>query len=56
MSSYLPLGFELAAEILYPASEGTTSGLLNTAAQVPSPCLPSPSPEGAGWCRSWAWC
>ncbi len=34
MSGYLPLGFEFAAEITYPASEGTTSGLLNASAQV----------------------
>ncbi|XP_076313105.1 choline/ethanolamine transporter flvcr2a-like isoform X1 [Tachypleus tridentatus] len=34
MTGYLPLGFELAAEITYPESEGTSSGLLNASAQV----------------------
>lgn len=34
MTGYLPLGFEFAAEITYPASEGTSSGLLNASAQV----------------------
>ena len=33
MTSYLPVGFEFAAEITYPESEGTSSGLLNAAAQ-----------------------
>ena len=28
MTGYLPLGFEFAAEITYPESEGTSSGLL----------------------------
>uniref|UniRef100_A0A1I7XF20 MFS domain-containing protein n=1 Tax=Heterorhabditis bacteriophora TaxID=37862 RepID=A0A1I7XF20_HETBA len=34
MTGYLPIGFEFAAEITYPAAEGTTSGLLNASAQV----------------------
>lgn len=34
MTGYLPVGFEFAAEITYPASEGTSSGLLNASAQV----------------------
>ncbi|XP_028615911.1 feline leukemia virus subgroup C receptor-related protein 1 isoform X1 [Grammomys surdaster] len=34
MTGYLPLGFEFAVEITYPESEGTSSGLLNTAAQI----------------------
>ena len=34
MTGYLPVGFEFAAEITYPESEGTSSGLLNAAAQV----------------------
>ncbi|XP_061429582.1 heme transporter FLVCR1-like isoform X1 [Lethenteron reissneri] len=34
MTGYLPLGFEFAAEITYPESEGTSSGLLNAFAQV----------------------
>jgi len=34
MTGYLPLGFEFAAEITYPESEGTSSGLLNASAQV----------------------
>uniref|UniRef100_A0ACB8G9R1 Feline leukemia virus subgroup C cellular receptor n=1 Tax=Sphaerodactylus townsendi TaxID=933632 RepID=A0ACB8G9R1_9SAUR len=33
MTGYLPLGFEFAAEITYPESEGTSSGLLNASAQ-----------------------
>ena len=36
MTGYLPLGFEFAAEITYPESEGTSSGLLNASAQVGS--------------------
>ena len=36
MTGYLPLGFEFAAEITYPESEGTSSGLLNASAQVDS--------------------
>lgn len=34
MTGYLPVGFELAAEVTYPVSEGTSCGLLNTSAQV----------------------
>uniref|UniRef100_A0A7M4FTY4 FLVCR choline and putative heme transporter 2 n=1 Tax=Crocodylus porosus TaxID=8502 RepID=A0A7M4FTY4_CROPO len=34
MTGYLPLGFEYAAELTYPESEGTSSGLLNVSAQV----------------------
>ncbi|VDO95157.1 unnamed protein product [Schistosoma curassoni] len=34
MTGYLSIGFELAAELTYPESEGLSSGLLNTSAQV----------------------
>ncbi|XP_037680130.1 feline leukemia virus subgroup C receptor-related protein 1 [Choloepus didactylus] len=34
MTGYIPLGFEFAVEITYPESEGTSSGLLNAAAQI----------------------
>lgn len=34
MTGYLPVGFELAAEVTYPISEGTSCGLLNSSAQV----------------------
>ncbi|CAH8536590.1 unnamed protein product [Schistosoma turkestanicum] len=34
MTGYLSIGFELAAELTYPESEGLTSGLLNTSAQI----------------------
>lgn len=34
MTGLLPVGFELAAEITYPESEGTSAGLLNAASQV----------------------
>jgi hypothetical protein len=34
MTGYLPVGFEFAAELTYPEPEGTSSGLLNTSAQV----------------------
>lgn len=34
MTGYLPIGFELAAEVSYPQPEGTSAGLLNAAAQV----------------------
>lgn len=34
MTGYLPLGFEFAAEITYPESEATSSGMLNASAQV----------------------
>lgn len=27
MTGYLPIGFEFAAELTFPISEGTTSGL-----------------------------
>ncbi|KAG7260609.1 hypothetical protein CRUP_013221 [Coryphaenoides rupestris] len=36
MTGYLPLGFEFGVEITYPESEGTSSGLLNAFAQVPT--------------------
>lgn len=36
MTGYLPVGFEFAAELTYPESEGTSSGLLNASAQVSS--------------------
>jgi MFS transporter, FLVCR family, feline leukemia virus subgroup C receptor-related protein len=34
MTGYIPVGYELAAEITYPAPEGTSSGLLNCSAQI----------------------
>ncbi|XP_064514858.1 heme transporter FLVCR2 isoform X1 [Pseudopipra pipra] len=34
MTGYLPLGFEFAAELTYPESEGTSSGILNVSAQI----------------------
>lgn len=34
MTGYLPIGFEFAAELTYPISEGTSSGLLNASAQA----------------------
>lgn len=34
MTGYLPLGYEFAAELTYPESEGTSSGLLNVSAQI----------------------
>lgn len=34
MTGYLPIGFEFAAELTYPESESTSSGLLNAAAQI----------------------
>ncbi|XP_064455471.1 heme transporter FLVCR2-like isoform X2 [Ornithodoros turicata] len=34
MTGYLPLGFEFASELTYPAPEGTSSGILNASAQV----------------------
>ncbi|XP_061559978.1 feline leukemia virus subgroup C receptor-related protein 1 [Phycodurus eques] len=34
MTGYLPVGFEFGVEITYPEPEGTSSGLLNTAAQI----------------------
>jgi len=33
MTGYLPIGFEFAAEITFPTSEATSSGLLNVSAQ-----------------------
>jgi hypothetical protein len=34
MTGYLPVGFEFAAELTFPESEGTSSGLLNASAQM----------------------
>lgn len=34
MTGYLPVGFELAAELTYPAPEGTSSGMLNAGSQI----------------------
>ncbi|CAG5124120.1 unnamed protein product, partial [Candidula unifasciata] len=34
MTGYLPVGFEFAAEITFPESEGTSSGLLNASATI----------------------
>lgn len=34
MTGLLPVGFELAAELTYPAPEGTSSGLLNCACNL----------------------
>ncbi|OAF70996.1 Calcium-chelate transporter [Intoshia linei] len=34
MTGYLPVGFEFAAEITYPMSEGASSGLLNSSSQM----------------------
>lgn len=34
MTGYLPVGFEFAAELTFPESEGTSSGLLNACAQI----------------------
>ncbi|XP_002125691.2 LOW QUALITY PROTEIN: choline/ethanolamine transporter flvcr2a [Ciona intestinalis] len=34
MTGYLPIGFEFAAEITFPESEATSSGLLNVSAQI----------------------
>lgn len=34
MTGYLPVGYELAAELTYPESEGTSSGLLNAVVQM----------------------
>lgn len=34
MTGYLPIGYEFAAEITHPVSEGTSSGLLTASAQV----------------------
>ena len=40
MTGYLPVGFEFAAELTFPESEGTSSGLLNASAQVTFSCKP----------------
>ncbi|KAF3703178.1 Feline leukemia virus subgroup C receptor-related protein 1 [Channa argus] len=45
MTGYLPLGFEFGVEITYPESEGTSSGLLNAFAQLPTEC-PEDCPPG----------
>ena len=34
MTGYIPVGFELAAELTYPEPEGNSSGLLNCSANV----------------------
>lgn len=34
MTGYLAVGYELAAELTYPESEGTSSGLLNAVVQL----------------------
>ncbi|XP_020296330.1 feline leukemia virus subgroup C receptor-related protein 2 [Pseudomyrmex gracilis] len=34
MTGYLPVGFELAAELTYPEPEGTAAGILNAVVQV----------------------
>lgn len=34
MTGYLPVGFELAAELTYPEPEGTSCGLLNSSGQA----------------------
>jgi len=34
MNGYLAVGYELAAELTYPESEGTSSGMLNAVVQV----------------------
>lgn len=34
MTGYLPVGFELAAELTYPEPEGTSAGLLNAVVQI----------------------
>lgn len=34
MTGYLAVGFELAAELTYPESEGTSSGMLNAVVQI----------------------
>jgi FLVCR family feline leukemia virus subgroup C receptor-related protein len=34
MTGYLPVGFELAAELTYPEPEGTSAGILNAAVQL----------------------
>ena len=34
MTGYLPVGFELAAELTFPEPEGTSAGILNASVQV----------------------
>lgn len=34
LTGYLPVGFDLAAEVTYPEPEGLSTGLLNTSAQI----------------------
>lgn len=34
MTGYFPCGFEFAAEITYPEPEGTSTGFINTAANL----------------------
>lgn len=34
MTGYLPVGFELGCELTYPEPEGTSTGLINAAAQI----------------------
>ena len=34
MTGYLPIGFEFGAEITFPESEASSSGLLNCSAQI----------------------
>lgn len=34
MAGYIPIGFEFGAELTYPESEGTSTGLLNCSAQI----------------------
>lgn len=34
MTGYLAIGYELAAELTYPESEGTSSGMLNAVVQI----------------------
>lgn len=34
MTGYLAVGYELAAELTYPESEGTSSGMLNAVVQI----------------------
>ena len=53
MTGYLPVGFEFAAEITYPESEGTSSGLLNASAQVVAiSCLSSSSSSSSSFSSS----
>jgi FLVCR family feline leukemia virus subgroup C receptor-related protein len=34
MTGYLPVGFELAAELTFPEPEGTSAGILNASVQL----------------------